>query len=148
MLCVSSEILVAALAIAGAFTVALGVVHIAIPVLMDFDHAIPTARTEPARLRSLAVGGFHYEVLRSDVRGIAGVMSNAASYVLITLGIADLMAATWISTEAGRLLGMWAAGWWAIRAAGQFIVGRRLGDVIVAGWFVVLAAVHVVAAVA
>jgi hypothetical protein len=74
-------------------------------------------------------------------------MSNAASYVLITLGVADLMAATWISTDAGRLLGMWASGWWAIRAASQFIVGRRFGDIVVAGWFGVLAAVHVVAAV-
>jgi hypothetical protein len=143
-----SEILVPALAIAGVFTVCLGIVHISIPVLMDFDDAIPTADAEPVALRSLGTGRFQYELLRSDVRGIAWVMSNAASYVLITLGVADLMAATWISTDAGRLLGMWASGWWAIRAASQFIVGRRLGDVIVAGWFVVLAAVHVVAAVA
>lgn len=56
------------------------------------------------------------------------------------------MAATWVSTDAGRLLALWTSGWWAIRAASQFILGRRFGDVAIAGWFSVLAAVHVVAA--
>jgi hypothetical protein len=146
MLHVSSEILVPALAIAGVFTIALGVVHVSIPILMDFDHAIPSADAQLAPLRSLGMEGFRYQVLRSDVRGIAWVMSNAASYVLITLGIADLTAPAWVDTNGGHLLAMWAAGWWGIRAASQFIVGRRFGDIVVAGWFGVLAAVHVVAA--
>jgi hypothetical protein len=47
----------------------------------------------------------------------------------------------------GHLLAMWAAGWWGIRGGSQFIVGRRFGDIVVAGWFGVLAAVHLVAAV-
>lgn len=87
MLRMGSEILVRALTMAGTFTILLGIVHISIPLLMDFDHAIPTTEAEPAPLRSLRIGGFQYEVLRSDVRGIAWVMSNAASYVLITLGL-------------------------------------------------------------
>jgi len=143
---VSSEIIVPVLAAVGLFTVALGTIHIAIPVLMDFDHAIPTAKAEPAPLRSLGVGGFRYEVRRSDVRGIAWVMSNAASYVLITLGIADLPASAWVATDAGHLLALWASGWWAIRAGSQLIVGRRIGDFAVAGWFGMLAALHAAAA--
>jgi hypothetical protein len=143
---VSSEIIVPALMAAGVFTVVLGTVHIAIPVLMDFDHAIPTANADSVPLRSLGVGGFRYEVLRSDVRGIAWVMSNAASYVLITLGMADLTASVWVATDAGHLLALWASGWWAIRAGSQLIVGRRIGDFAVAGWFGILAAVHAVAA--
>jgi hypothetical protein len=41
---------------------------------------------------------------------------------------------------------MWAAGWWAIRAAGQLLLGRRTGDWLVAAWFAGLAGIHVAAA--
>jgi hypothetical protein len=142
----SSEIVVAALALAGVFTVALGIVHLAIPLLMDFDHAIPAADDSAVPLRSIGFGRVRYQVLRDDVRGIAWVMSNAASYVLITLGIADLASAAWLSTDPGRLLAVWAAGWWAIRAGGQLLLGRRTGDWLVAAWFAGLAGIHAVAA--
>lgn len=138
--------IVAILAAAGAYTVALGIVHVAIPLIMDFDHAIPTAGAAPTPLRTLALGPIRYEVRRSDVRGIAWVMSNAASYVLITLGLADLTAASWLGTDHGRLLAIWAAGWWVLRAAGQLLLGRRRGDLAVAAWFTGLGVVHAVAA--
>ena len=138
--------IIAFLAVSGLFTVALGLAHIVIPLIMDFDHAIPTPAAAPTPLRPIAIGPIRYEVRRSDVRGIAWVMSNAASYVLITLGLADLAAASWLGTHFGQLLAMWAAGWWVLRAAGQFLVGRRWGDLAVAGWFAVLGAIHIVAA--
>jgi hypothetical protein len=146
MLHVSSEIILSALTVTGVFTVALGAVHVAIPLLMDFDHAIPTAAVLPARLHVIGLAGLRYEVRRSDVRGIAWVMSNAASYGLITLGAADLAARTWLATDMGRLLAPWAVGWWALRAAGQFVLGRRVGDVAVGALFGWLAVVHAVAA--
>lgn len=146
MLQVSSEIMLSALTAAGVFTVALGIVHIAIPLLMDFDHAIPTAAVSPGRLHVLAFAGLRYEVRRSDVRGIAWVMNNAASYVLITLGAADLAARSWLTTDIGRLLALWAVGWWALRAVGQFVLGRRVGDVAVGALFGALAVVHAAAA--
>lgn len=142
----SSEIIVAALALGGTFTLTLGIVHLAIPLLMDFDHAIPAADGTSAPLRSIGFGRVRYHVLRSDVRGIAWVMSNAASYVLITLGIADLASAAWLSTDHGRLLAVWAAGWWAIRAGCQLLLGRRIGDWLVAAWFAGLAGIHAAAA--
>lgn len=142
----SSEIIVAGLALAGSFTLTLGIAHVAIPLIMDFDHAIPTAAAAPTPLQTIEIGPFRYRVLRSDVRGIAWVMSNAASYVLITLGIADLMAATWLSTDHGRVLAAWAAGWWILRAGGQFVLGRRRGDVAIAAWFACLAGIHLIAA--
>ena len=138
--------IVALLTGSGVFTVALGLVHIVIPLIVDFDHAIPTATAARSPLRTISIGPIRYEVRRSDVRGIAWVMSNAASYVLITLGIADLLAATWLSTDHGRVLAVWAAGWWAIRAGGQFVLGRRWGDFAIAAWFACLAGVHLVAA--
>jgi hypothetical protein len=134
------------LAVSGVFTVALGLVHIVIPLIMDFDHAIPAETAAPTPLRTIALGPIRYEVRRSDVRGIAWVMSNAASYVLITLGVADLAAASWLGTDVGRLLAMWAAGWWVLRAGGQFLVGRRWGDFAVAAWFAVLGVLHLAAA--
>jgi hypothetical protein len=140
--------IVAALAGAGLFTVALGLVHIVIPHIMDFDHAIPPAAVAPTPLRTIALGRLRYQVLRSDVRGIAWVMSNAASYVLITLGIADLAAASWIGTNPGRLVALWATGWWVLRAGGQLLLGHRRGDLAVAAWFAILGAIHAVAAIA
>jgi len=145
MLHVSSEIVVEALTVTGLFTIALGIVHIAIPLLMDFDHAIPTASALPAPLHSLGFAGLRYEVHRSDVRGIAWVMSNAASYVLITLGVADLTARAWLATDVGRLVALWAVGWWALRAVGQLLLGRRAGDLAVAVGFGCLAVVHAIA---
>jgi hypothetical protein len=147
MLHVSSEIILSALMISGVFTIALGIVHVAIPLLMDFDHAIPTAAVLPEQLHMIGLAGLRYEVRRSDVRGIAWVMSNAASYVLITLGAADLASRSWLATDVGRLLALWLVGWWALRAAGQFVVGRRVGDVAVGALFGWLAVVHAVAAV-
>jgi hypothetical protein len=138
--------IVTLLTVSGVFTVALGLVHIVIPLIMDFDHAIPKAAAAQTPLRTIGFGRVRYQVLRSDVRGIAWVMSNAASYVLITVGIADLASAAWLSTDHGRLLATWAAGWWAIRAGGQLLLGRRTGDRLVAAWFAGLAGIHAAAA--
>lgn len=146
MLLVSSEMVARALQLTGVFAVGLGIVHVVIPLIMDFDHAIPTSQTLPTSLHAIGIGALRYEIRRSDVRGVAWVMSNAASYVLVTLGVADLAAPVWIGTDAGRLLTVWAVGWWAIRAAGQLIVGRRGGDVLIAGWFGGLALINVAAA--
>jgi hypothetical protein len=138
--------MLSALTIAGVFTVALGIVHIAIPLLMDFDRAIPTAAALRAPLHSLRIAGLRYEVRRSDVRGIAWVMSNAASYLLISLGVVDLTARVWLATDIGRLFAVWAVGWWALRAGGQFLLGRRTGDLAVAVGFASIAVIHVIAA--
>jgi hypothetical protein len=144
---VSSEIIRALLICAGLFTVSLGIVHVVIPVLLDFDHAIPSATADPSLLRPLRVGPIRYQVLRSDVRGVGWVMSNAASYALVSIGLVDLAAGPALMSDGGRLLALWIAGWWLVRAGGQFVVGRRGGDVLVAGWFEILALVHVAAAI-
>lgn len=151
MLLVSSPLLEAITALAGTFTVALGVVHIAIPRLVGFRHAIGSdggirSPAGPPPLGTIGTRRFAYRLRRNDLVGLAWVMSNAASYVLITIGIVDL---AWVAGWRGvpiALGAIWIAGWWAIRAASQFALGGRAGDMVVAAWFAVLAVVHLVLA--
>lgn len=135
--------ILAALLISGAFTLALGIAHVFFPILLDFDQAIPA---QGADLKPFRLGPIRYSTLRQDVRGIAWIMNHAASYGLISIGVLDLLASRWLGTSVGRLLALWIAGWWAIRAGSQFYLGRRRGDYWIAGGFGLLAVIHVVAA--
>ena len=90
-----------ALAIAGIFTTALGSVHFFFPKLLDFAQAIPR---QGSPLLPLRLGPIRYATLRSDVNGIAWVMNHAASYTLVSIGIADLIAYCWLGSEGGRWL--------------------------------------------
>jgi hypothetical protein len=128
-----------ALAAAGVFTVLLGVVHFAMPVLFDFR----TAKGAP--LRPFRLGFYRYATRRSDVHGLAWVMNHAASWTLVGIGAADLFAASWLGTPHGRWLAAWIAGWWFLRAATQLHIGRRRGDLVILAWFAMLGALHVAA---
>ncbi|MEA2528003.1 MAG: hypothetical protein QOF73_5230 [Thermomicrobiales bacterium] len=141
----ADTLILVAMLICGAFTSALGVVHIFMPRLFDFRNAIP-GTGEP--LSPLRLGPIHYTTTRADVYGIAWVMNHAASYVLISIGIADLLWWRWPDGAAGALLPLWIAGWWLLRAASQLYLGRRRGDRKIMLGFSVLAAVHLLAAVA
>jgi hypothetical protein len=132
------------LAAAGVFTLVLGIVHFFFPILLDFDQAIPR-QGDPA-LRALRIGPMTYATQRSDVYGVAWVMNHAASYVLVSMGIADLAASYWLGAPVGRWLALWIAGWWFLRAASQLYLGRRRGDWIVVVWFALLGLLHVAAA--
>ncbi len=132
-----------ALAIAGLFTLALGIVHLVLPVLFDFEHAIPTTGAPLAPLR---LGPIRYATTRGDVRGIAWVMNHAASYVLITVGIADLLWLRWPTGALGSLLALWIASWWLIRALSQLYLGHRPGDLRIVAGFALLALLHLTAA--
>jgi hypothetical protein len=125
---------------AGAFTLALGVVHLFMPVLLDFRAAIPL---DGADLRPLNLRRWRYATLRSDIYGIAWVMNHAASYVLISIGLLDLGWTAWLNESYGPLLALWLAGWWFVRAGSQLYLGRRRGDWLILGWFAALGALHV-----
>ncbi|WP_435129329.1 hypothetical protein [Halobaculum sp. D14] len=96
-------------AVAGLFTVVLGAVHVAMPWLLDFDGAIPTDG-EPLKPLNLLV--VTYQTKRSDVRGVAQIMNHAVSYTLLTIGVVDLFAATWLSAPFAPLVLTWISGWW------------------------------------
>lgn len=151
MLLVSSPLLLILTALAGTFTIGLGVVHVAIPRLVGFERAIGRngalgSANGPPLPGTIGAGRFTYRVRRSDLVGLAWVMSNAASYVLITIGIVEL---AWVAGWRGLPIALgatWIAGWWAIRAASQFALGARAGDMAVALWFAALALGHLVLA--
>jgi hypothetical protein len=140
---VSSTLSVTALVIAGAFSVGLGVVHLVIPRLLDYSDAIGQDGRDVRPLHRLGIGRRGYQVRRADTLGIAWVMSNSASYVLLTIGVIDFAwAAGWRGLPIAPAA-LWIAGWWAIRAGSQFVVGRRPLDIGFAAWFAALAVVHV-----
>ena len=135
--------LIPLLVLAGVATAALGCVHLVIPRLMDIEAAVPL---DGPPLRTLPLVGSRYATRRQDVRGIVWVSNNAASYVLLTLGLADIASAAWLGTDAGRLLALWAAGWWGVRSASQLAFGHRSGDLILVAVFAGLALLHLLAA--
>ncbi|MEX1021448.1 MAG: hypothetical protein WDZ49_17435 [Litorilinea sp.] len=129
------------LTVAGLFTVTLGIIHFWFPILLDFAHAIPRAGTT---IRPFRLGPIRYATLRSDVHGIAWVMNHAASYALVGIGLLDLFAGAWLDHPASKWLLLWIAGWWILRSGAQFYLGRRPGDWLIAGGFLLLAFVHLV----
>ncbi len=136
------------LVVAGVFSVGLGLVHVAIPRLLDVRGAVGVNEAGVPPLHRLEVGGHGYQVRRRDVIGIAWVMSNAASYALVSIGVVDL---AWASGWRGfPVVGgaWWIAGWWAIRSASQLTIGRRPSDLAFAAWFAGLAVLHVTVALA
>lgn len=142
VLLVSSP-LTLAIIVAGAFSLALGIAHLWVPRIFALDRAIGTDGPSLPELGVLGLGPWTYRRRRSDAIGLAWVMSNAASYVLVTIGVLDL---AWAAGHQAVPIGIgasWIAGWWALRAGGQVVVGRRPGDVAVAALFVALAIVHV-----
>lgn len=130
---------IAALAVCGLFTLVLGSAHFFFPILLDFEHAIPR---DGAPLKPFRLGPIRYATRRSDVHGIAWVMNHAASYTLVSIGLADLLAVRWLGTTGGFWLALWLTGWWLVRAGSQFYLGRRRGDWWIAAGFTWLALVH------
>lgn len=126
---------------AGVFTLALGLVHIAVPALLDYR--APMLSEVAAKLpRPFHVWPTRYQVTARDRYGIIWMMNLAASYGLITIALADLFAQTWLRGP-GSLVSLWIAGWWLVRAAAELALGRRLGDWLIMAWFVALGVIHV-----
>lgn len=128
-----------ALAICGLFSLALGSIHFFMPLLFDFRNALPA---DGPALKPFRLGPIRYPTQRSDVYGLAWVMNHATSYVLVSIGLADLLSRLWLALAGGRWLALWMAGWWLLRAGTQFYLGRRRGDWQIAGGFALLAAIH------
>lgn len=135
-----------ALLASGVFSLGLGAVHLLIPRIFDFAGAVGRDDAPLPHLATITAGPWRYRTRRADVLGLSWVMSNAASYVLISIGFLDLLAGGWAAQPAGRLLFAWIAGWWWVRAGGQLVVGRRSIDWAFAGLFTMLGAVSVATA--
>jgi hypothetical protein len=140
----SDLVLTAGFFICGTFTVILGIVHVAMPWLLDFDGAIPI---EGDSLRPLHLLVVTYQTKRSDVRGIAQIMNHAVSYTLVSIGIVDLLASRWLGSWFAPYLLVWIAGWWFLRAATHPHMGSRPGDWGVAAGFTLIGVFHLAVAV-
>ena len=125
---------------AGAFTAALGIVHLWIPTIVRDPVAIGDDAGQAA-LGAIGRGLIRPQLRRRDLLGITWIMSNAASDALMSIGLLDVAWGTgWTSAPPAILV--WVAGWWAVRAVGQLAIGRRRGDVVVAAWLWILCAIH------
>lgn len=131
--------------VCGTFTVVLGLVHFAMPWLLDFDGAIPIDGVPLQPLDLLVVT---YQTKRSDLRGIAQIMNHAVSYTLVTIGVIDLLASRWLSVWFAPYLLTWIAGWWFLRATTQRHMGSRTGDRLVTAGFTLLGLFHLAVALA
>jgi hypothetical protein len=133
---------------AGLFSLGLGAWHVGVLRWFDIPGAIGV--DEPGRppVRPFGAGRFVHRTTRADVLGIVRVMNAGTSYVLVSIGVVGLLGPVWLGTPWGRILGLWIAGWWAIRAAMQLRIGRRRIDIVLVFLFAALAAVFVAAAVA
>ena len=128
----------------GLFTFTLGIVHFFFPVLLDFRNAIPRRGSS---LQPFRLGPIRYGTERRDVHGIAWVMNHAASYVLVSLGVLDLLWPLWLRGPVGALLCLWIAGWWLLRAGSQLYLGRRRGDWLILAGFGGFGVLHLAGAV-
>ncbi|QZP39421.1 hypothetical protein [Halobaculum magnesiiphilum] len=137
-------VLMAGVLASGAFTLVLGIVHFAMPWLLDFDGAIPT---DGDPLRPLELLVITYQTKRSDLRGIAQIMNHAVSYTLVSIGLVELLASRWLSTWFAPYLLAWIAGWWFLRATTQRHMGSRTGDRLVAAGFALIGVFHFAVAV-
>lgn len=140
--------LITLLMLAGIFTLTLGLLHFFLPLLLDFRSIVldRPAGWKPAR--GFRLWPSRYNVTLSDRLGVVWVMNHAASYALVAIGLVDLFAGRWLTTDpvAGRIVALGIGGWWVTRAITQLTFGRRLGDWMILVYFALLAALHVVAA--
>jgi hypothetical protein len=131
---------------AGVFTVVLGALHFFLPAALDYRTIFRDRPPDAKPPRDFRIPLTRYVATIRDRYGIVWIMNHAASYALVSIGLADLIGATWMQTGAGRLLALWIAGWWLIRAASQLAMGRRLGDGLILVFFAGLGLLHLAAA--
>ena len=133
---------------AGVFSLGLGAWHIGVPRWFAFRAAIPDRGPDgqPRTLPPFRLGPVRHATTPADVLGIAWVMNALTSYVLVSIGLVCLAASVWVGTPVGRLLALWLAGWWAIRAVMQLGFGHRRVDIVLVTVFGSLAGLFVVVA--
>jgi hypothetical protein len=138
-------LLAAGLIVCGVFSLALGIVHFTFPVLFDVDRAILGSG---GPLKPFRLGPIRYATTRQDVRGITWVMNHAASFGLVSVGLADLLVLPRLPRDLAALLALWIAAWWFLRAGSQLYLGTRRGDWLILGGFAALGVFHLVYAAA
>jgi hypothetical protein len=125
-----------AVKVVGTFALALGSLHFFFPRLLDFESVL---KMDGADLKPFRAYIWNYQTKRTDVRGIIWLMNHHVSFVIVSIGVADLLVEHWISSPFSHILLVWMSLWWLLRAFLQFYLGRRRGDWFVFAWFIVIA---------
>jgi hypothetical protein len=125
-----------AVKVVGAFALALGMLHFFFPKLLDFENVVMMKGPE---LKPFKLLYWSYQTKRADVRGIIWLMNHHVSFVIVSIGIADLLIGQWISNSLSSVILLWMSAWWFLRALLQFYLGTRQGDWLVFGWFLLVA---------
>ena len=128
--------------LSGAFTLCLGVLHVFLPALLDYRAIVLDRDPQIKPPRPFRLWPTRYVATFADRYGIIWVMNHAASSVLISIGLVDLLAAEWLRADTGRFVALWIAGWWLVRAVSQLYIGRRVGDWAILLWFTALGVIH------
>ena len=127
--------------VAGVFTLALGTAHFFLPRWLDYRTVILERPADWKAPRPFRLWPTRYTATPRDLNGVVLVMNHSASYALVGIGLLDLFAQSWL-LDAGRLLALWVAGFWFLRAVTQLTFGRRWGDWLILVWFAALGALH------
>ena len=128
--------------LSGIFAVVLGLLHFTFPRRFGFFTVLAQVKEPLAPFR---LSSFTHKVTPQDLRGLMYVMNNAASYAIVLCGVADLASARWLGSETGVWLCLAMAGFWLLRAASQFYIGRTPKNILAAAWFAGLGVLHLVA---
>ena len=141
--------LVTLLFLAGIFTLVLGLLHFFLPLMLDFRSAVLDRPSDWKPTHGFRLWPSRYIVTLSDRLGVVWVMNHAASYTLVGIGLVDLLAGHWLTTDpvVGRILALWIGGWWLLRAITQLTFGRRVGDWVILVYFSLLTVLHLIAVV-
>src|SRR5689334_17250543 len=114
--------------VVGVATIVLGIWHLGVPVWFHVRTAVHRNGATP--LPPVRLVPLRYGTSMRDVLGVVWIMNLAASYGLTTIGIALVATGAWVGTPVGRIVALWIAGWWFVRAAAQLALGRRWADVV------------------
>lgn len=125
--------------ITGIFSVALGIVHFAFPILFDFRGALAH---DGDALKPFPLIVTRYSTTRDDIRGLIWIMNHAASFAILTIGLLDLFWNVWLPAQYGTWIAIWIALFWFLRAGSQLYMGRRRGDWLILIAFAALGVIH------
>lgn len=128
---------------AGIFALILGALHFTFPVRFGFMNVL---EPEGSPIPPFRLWFYHYQMKRSDLRGIIYVMNHCVSYTIMACGAFGLAASWWLGTIPGSIAAIVVAGFYLLRAISQLYLGKRKGDWLVLAWFLLLGVLHLFAA--
>jgi hypothetical protein len=131
--------------VCGIFTTVLGVTHFIYPRLFQYRAVIYVEANEGRQLEPFRLWFITYPLTIDTVYALIWLMNNHVSFTLVSIGLVDLLATTWLLQDARYLL-LWIAAWWWLRAGFQPVLGRHARDWFWLSVFGALGGVHLWAA--